>query len=397
MHGNGLAFVQPRMKIFALQHASHPIVRTQADNIFGGHFAEPFAVVADFRFFLVEDFVDLRKIGFGIGVNLLARQRRAGFRYARGVANHRRNIANQKNGGVAKVLKMLELAQNHGVAQVKIWGRGIHAQIGAQRLAGFQGVFEFGFEFGFGNDFSDAFFHVGELFFDGFDFYWRHNLNSVCPKHAAAFNLVVSFQDNFNGFGINAMLFFKNFFGEGGFRVSVENRHSGLQNNRTRVEIFVHEMDGAAGEFYAIFEGLALRFKPRERRKQRRMNIQDAIWIFCDKKRRQQAHVTGQADEVDVVLVENGGDLAVVDFALKAFRRDHARFDAAAFGALDARSAFTIADDDGDFRAGDASRCDAIREGLELRAAAALEHAYALVHKRKTLAQAAESTKRGRK
>ena len=174
MHGNGLALVQPGMKIFALQHASQPIVGTQTDDIFGGHFAEPFAVVADFRFFLVEDFVDLREVRFGIGVDLLARQRRARFGYASGVANHGGEITDQENGGMAQVLKMLDLAQDHGVAQVKIGGRGVHTEIDTQRFAGFQRVIELGFQLGFRNDFSDAFFQVGELFFDGFEFHLSH-------------------------------------------------------------------------------------------------------------------------------------------------------------------------------------------------------------------------------
>src|SRR5260370_10591324 len=130
-------------------------------------------------------------------------------------------------------------------------------------------------------------------------------------------------------------------------------------------------MDGAAGEFYAIFEGLALRFKAGERREQRWVNVQDAIWIFCDEEGRQQAHVSGEADEVDFVLVENGGDLAVVDFALKAFRRNHASGDSARFRALDARGAFAIANADGDFGVRNAACRDAIRERLEVRAAAA--------------------------
>src|SRR5260370_86715 len=95
-------------------------------------------------------------------------------------------------------------------------------------------------------------------------------------------------------------------------------------------------MDGAAGEFYAIFEGLALRFKAGERREQRWVNVQDAIWIFCDEEGRQQAHVSGEADEIDFVFVKNGGDLAVVDFALEAFRKDHAIGNAQRFSTLDA-------------------------------------------------------------
>ena len=47
------------------------------------------------------------------------------------------------------------------------------------------------------------------------------------------------------------------------------------------------------------------------------MNVQDAIWIFRDEKWREQAHVAGEADQIHFVLVENGGDLAVVGFALE--------------------------------------------------------------------------------
>src|SRR2546426_1118108 len=144
-------------------------------------------------------------------------------------------------------------------------------------------------------------------------------MSSVGPKHAAACDFVFSFQDNLNGFGIDAMLLSQNFFGEGGLGVLVEDGNGGLQNDGASVEIFVDEMDGAAGEFHAIFEGLTLRFEAREGREQRRMNVQDAVWIFCDKKRREQAHVSGEADEIDFVFVKNSGDLAVVDFAFEAF------------------------------------------------------------------------------
>src|SRR2546427_1306186 len=150
---------------------------------------------------------------------------------------------------------------------------------------------------------------------------------------AAADDLEFSFQDNLNGFGIDTMLLFENFFGEGCFRIFVEDGDSGLQNDRAGVEIFVDEMHGAAGEFDAIFEGLALRFEAGEGREQRRVDVQDAVWIFGDEKRRQQAHVTGKANEIDSVLVESGGDLAVVDFALQGLRRDDTRFDTARFGA----------------------------------------------------------------
>jgi len=167
------------------------------------------------------------------------------------------------------------------------------------------------------------------------------------------------------------MLFSQNFVGERSFSVFVEDGDSGLRDDRAGVEIFVDEVDRAAGKLHAVFEGLALRFEAGKRREQRGMNVQDAIWKFGDEKRGEQTHVAGKADQVDAMLVEDGGDLAVVGFALEAFRRDDAGLDSARFGALDAGRAFAIADDDGDFRVGDAARNNAFRERLEVRAAAA--------------------------
>src|SRR5207237_8930928 len=108
-------------------------MRTKPNDILGVHLAEPLAVVADLGLVAVENFENLLKVSFRIGLDLLARKRRARFRYARGVANHRREIANQENGGVAQVLKMLQFAHHHGVPEMKIRSRGIHAEINTQR------------------------------------------------------------------------------------------------------------------------------------------------------------------------------------------------------------------------------------------------------------------------
>jgi len=41
-------------------------------------------------------------------------------------------------------------------------------------------------------------------------------------------------------------------------------RDGGLQHDRAGVEIFIHKVDRATGEFYAVFERLALRFQARK-------------------------------------------------------------------------------------------------------------------------------------
>ena len=60
------------------------------------------------------------------------------------------------------------------------------------------------------------------------------------------------------------MLFFQDFFGERGFRVGIIYWNYGLQDDGAGVEVFVDKVYGAAREFYAVFEGLALGFETGE-------------------------------------------------------------------------------------------------------------------------------------
>src|SRR5690242_14767405 len=118
---------------------------------------------------------------------------------------------------------------------------------------------------------ATPFFEVGELFVGGLKRLSHRNgkkrRSKARPLHgsfrmseedAAAGDCVTPFEDGFDGFGINAMLLFQNARAERVFGVSVFDRDDGLQNNRAGIEIFVHEMHRAAGEFYSVFEGLAL-------------------------------------------------------------------------------------------------------------------------------------------
>ena len=93
---------------------------------------------------------------------------------------------------------------------------------------------------------------------------------------------------------------------------SVFDRDDGLQDDWAGVEIFVHEMHGAAAELDAVFERLALRLETRKRGQQRGMNIQDAARKGGDEIGREQAHESREADQVDAVFAERGDDQAVV-------------------------------------------------------------------------------------
>ena len=162
---------QARAEILAFEHARQAIVRAQANHVVPGEFSEPLGVVADLGIFPAQNFVHLFEIRLRVGVHLLARQGRARLGLAGGIADHRREIADQKNRRVAQVLKMFQLAQHDGVAQVQV-GRGrVHAQLHAQRLAGLARSFELRAQIFFANNFRRALAQIGELFVHGLELF----------------------------------------------------------------------------------------------------------------------------------------------------------------------------------------------------------------------------------
>lgn len=203
------------------------------------------------------------------------------------------------------------------MAEVDVGGGGVDAEIDAERSASFEGVFEFRFQLGFGNDFRCAFFEVNKLFFDGFEFGFGHFL--VRLNDPAAFDFEAAFEDDSNCFGINSVFLVQDSRGKCVLCVVVVHGQNGLENDGTGIEIFIDKMDCAAGEFDAIFEGLALRLKAGKRRQQRWVNVQDAAGERGHKIGRQKAHVAGEADEVDFVLVKDCYDQSIVRFALQTF------------------------------------------------------------------------------
>ena len=65
---------------------------------------------------------------------------------------------------MAEVLKMFQLAQQHGMAKMQVRRGGIEPGFHAQRLAGSEGLLQFRAQLGLANDFRAAFLDVGQLF-----------------------------------------------------------------------------------------------------------------------------------------------------------------------------------------------------------------------------------------
>jgi hypothetical protein len=123
------------------------------------------------------------------------------------------------------------------------------------------------------------------------------------------------------------------------------------------------------------------------------MNIQDTLRKALNKVWRQQAHITRQADQTNLVFAQNGDDLTVVGFTFKPSRREDLRRDPARVGALNSLRAFAIGDHDSDVRVWNAACGNAIRKGFKIRAAPAQQHAYTFFHERKTLTQSCTPAK----
>src|SRR5208282_2808420 len=107
---------------------------------------------------------DLRFVGLGVVGNLLAGERRARSRAAGGIADHAGEIADEEDDGVAEILKMFELAQQDGMAEVEVGSSRIEARLHPQRLAGSERAFELGAQFGFLDDLGRALLDVSQLF-----------------------------------------------------------------------------------------------------------------------------------------------------------------------------------------------------------------------------------------
>jgi hypothetical protein len=72
------------MEVFALEHLRDGELGGQAHEAFVAQLAQPLAVEAHLGLVAVEDLEHLRLVGFGVGIDLLAAERRA-----RGIAARR--------------------------------------------------------------------------------------------------------------------------------------------------------------------------------------------------------------------------------------------------------------------------------------------------------------------
>lgn len=129
-------------------------------------------------------------------------------------------------------------------------------------------------------------------------------LSHVFGEEAAAADFVGVGEYLCDGFGVGLVLFGEDAGGEGGGGVLVEDGDCALEDDDAIVYLFVDEVNGAAGDFCAEVEGLGLGFEAGEAGEQAGVHVEDAVGEGLDEGRGDDAHVAGEADEVDLGLLE---------------------------------------------------------------------------------------------
>ena len=97
-------------------------------------------------------------------------------------------------------------------------------------------------------------------------------------------------------------------------------RDGALQHDDSVVQLFIHKMHRAAGDANSILQRLTLRIEARKCRQQRRMNIQNRIGKGGHKFRRQQAHISSQANQFHAMFAQAGDDFGILLGALSSAR-----------------------------------------------------------------------------
>ena len=156
MHADGCAGLEAVMKVVALHHAGHGVLGGQLDHAHGAQRNAPLAVVADLGFGRVQHQTGLAVVSFGVGLDLLGCQRRAGAVAPGRVADQAGEVADEKDHLMPQVLQLAHLVEHHCVADMDVRCGRVQPQFDAQGLAGGLGTAQFFHPFGLRNQLFTA-------------------------------------------------------------------------------------------------------------------------------------------------------------------------------------------------------------------------------------------------
>lgn len=87
-------------------------------------------------------------------------------------------------------------------------------------------------------------------------------------------------------------------------RVVIQNRNRGLANDRPGIDAGINIMNGAPGHFHPVIQGLFPGFETRERRQQRRVNIDDSPLKTAQEIALENAHEPGKDHQIHPDRIE---------------------------------------------------------------------------------------------
>src|SRR5690349_17070102 len=98
------------MKVIAFQELREGELLRKANEVDSAEFRKPSTIEVDDSLFGIENLEDLFFICLRIAIDLFARERLARCRTAAGIANQTSEIADEEDGGVPHILKVLQFA-----------------------------------------------------------------------------------------------------------------------------------------------------------------------------------------------------------------------------------------------------------------------------------------------
>jgi hypothetical protein len=192
---------------------------------------------------------------------------------------------------------------------------------------------------------------------------------------AAAFDADAFEGDLFDGFGVEVPFGLLDAGVEGGGGVVVMHGDGLLGDDGAGIDALIDEMDGAAGDFDAVIEGLFPGFEAGEGGQQGRVDIDDAVGEGAKEFAFQDAHEAGEDDEIYLCVLEDGDEALLgffIELGAEFSGRDEYGFEVVALREGEDAGVLDIAGDDDDFHGGAGARA-VPREGIEVRSFAGAE------------------------
>ena len=179
--------------------------------------------------------------------------------------------------------------------------------------------------------------------------------------------------------GIDPVLRLEDTGGQALLVIPRQNGNRRLRDNRAMVEFRTHEMDRAAGDLHALFDGAAMAVEPWERGQESRMDVEDAIVPAVHEIGCQDPHEPSQAYQGTPGPFRDG-----IEFGFKRTTKlkegvvDNAGFDVCPPCPLQSPGSGSVGDDDTDL-AGKILPGTGIDQGLEIGAASEMNTATLLM------------------